>query len=95
MTQEKIRSEKIRTFALSVTTDVKELVKKNLSRTRVYVCNTGSAIVYVLSAQNLKATDGIPVAATTGTYENKTTTGPMWVVAASGTNDVRVEENTD
>ena len=95
MSEENKRSRKMLTYPLSVTTVVKQLVKENPSRTRLFIQNTGSAIVYVLSAQNLKSTDGIPVAATTGTYENKSTTAAMWIVAASGTNDVRVEEDTD
>lgn len=95
MSEENKRSKKTITYAISVTTTVKELVKENLSRRRLLVHNAGSAIVYILSAQNLTAASGIPVAATTGTYENKTTTAPMWIIAASGTNDVRVEEDTD
>jgi len=83
------------TYPLSVGTTVKQLCKENPTRTRLFVYNTGSAIVYILSAQNKTSADGIPVAATTGTYENKTTTAAMWIVAASGTNDVRVEEDTD
>jgi len=95
MSDENKRSKKIITYAISVETTVKQLVKENPTRTRLLVHNTGSAIVYILSAQNLTSADGIPVAASTGTYENKTTTAPMWIVAASGTNSVRVEEDTD
>ncbi len=95
MSEQSKRSTKVITYAISVTTTVKELCKENPSRTRLLVKNTGSAIVYVLSAQSLKSTDGYPVAATTGEYENKSTTAAMWIVAASGTNDVRVEEDTD
>jgi YVTN family beta-propeller protein len=89
------RSKKIITYALSVDTQVIQLAKENPTRKRLYVANLGSNAVYVLSAQNLKYTDGIPVAASTGTYKNKTTTAAMWIVAATGSNDVRVEEDTD
>lgn len=95
MSDENRRSKKLRIFTLSVTTEVKQLVKADPTRRRLYVYNTGSAIVYILSAQNKTSADGIPVAVTTGTYENKTTTAPMWIIAASGTCDVRVEEDTD
>lgn len=95
MSEQKKRSKHINTHALSVTSTVAELCKENPTRTRLFVYNLGAQVVYILSAQNLKSTDGIPVAASTGTYENKSTTAPMWIVAASGTNDVRVEEDTD
>lgn len=95
MSDENGRSKKLRISTLSVGTEVKQLVKADPTRRRLYVYNTGAAVVYILSAQNKTSADGIPVAATTGTYENKTTTGPMWIVGASGTNDVRVEEDTD
>jgi len=95
MSDQNKRSSKILTRPLSVTANVTQLCKANPSRTRLFVANLSGNVVYILSAQNLKYTDGIPVAASTGTYENKSTTAPLWIVASTGTNDVRVEEDTD
>jgi hypothetical protein len=89
-----LRSKKARTFALTVTTAVQKLVGKNSTRTGLLVYNNGTATVYILSAQNLTSADGIPVAAG-ASYENNETTAELWIVAASGSQNVRVEEDTD
>jgi len=87
---EKIRGSYTRTFKLPVTTQAVQLVAKDSKRARLIVYNNGSATVYILSAQNMTTSDGIPVAAGTS-YTNDTTTAELYIVAASGTQDVRVQ----
>lgn len=79
-----------RTFRLKVTTKVQVLCANNPKRTGLLVVNNGTAVVYLLSAQNLTADDGIPIAVD-GSYNNSEGTSAYWIVAASGTQDVRVE----
>jgi len=87
-------AKKALTRPLTVGTSVIELVKENPTRKGLLVYNNGSATVYILSAQNLTTSDGIPVAAG-ASYENDNCTGEYWIVAESGTQNVRVEEDTD
>ena len=91
---EKKRSCKSRTFSLTVTTTSQKFVSKNPTRTGLLVYNNGSVTVYITSAQNLTSSDGIPVAAG-AEYDNDDTTAELWIVAASGSQNVRVEEDTD
>lgn len=91
---ERKRSGKSRTFPLTVTTTPQKLVSKNPTRTGLLVYNNGSVAVYIISAQNLTSSDGIPVAAG-ASYDNDDTTAELWIVAASGSQNVRVEEDTD
>lgn len=88
---EKLRGSKSNTFPVTVTTTACELVKANPKRVGLIVYNNGTATIYVLSAQNLKTTDGIPVLLGEP-YENTISTAPYWAIAASGSQDVRVEE---
>lgn len=88
---EKKSGSKSRTFAVTVTTESTPLVKENPQRTGLIVYNNGTATIYVLSAQNLKTTDGIPVLKGEP-YENTISTAPYWAIADSGSQDVRVEE---
>lgn len=83
-----------RTFAIPVTTKVKQLCAYDEKRTCVFIYNNGDNTVYILSKQNMKYTDGIPVAAS-GTYRNNSTYAELWIVAATGTNDVRVQVDGD
>mgnify|MGYP001133272983 CR=1 FL=1 len=89
-----LRGCRTRTSHITATTKVAQLVSKDPSRICVFLYNNGSVTVYILSAQNLDAADGIPVAAG-GTYKNDTTTAALWIVAASGTADVRVQVDGD
>lgn len=84
-----------RTFRLKVTTKVQQLCAANPKRRFLFVQNLGDAAVYILSAQNLTTSDGIKVAATTGTYTNDDSTNEYWIVADSDTQDVRVEVVSD
>jgi len=83
-----------RTFKLDVTTKVAQLCAEDPKRKAILVYNNGSAAVYILSAQNQTASDGIPVAAGSS-YTNDTTTAELWIVAASGTQNVRVQIDGD
>jgi len=94
MSEEKKLARIPRTFPLTVTTAVMELVQENPTRKGLLVVNLGSNTVYILSAQNLKYTDGIPVT-NGGSYSNDNCYGAYWIVAATGSNDVRVEENCE
>ena len=90
----KQRGSKTNIFALSVTTTAKELAKENPKRTLLLVCNNGTATVDVLSKQTQASGEGIPVLKGE-TYINDTSTAAFWIIAASGTQDIRVEEDGD
>ena len=94
MSEEKKLARLPRTFSLTVTTDVIKLVDENPTRKALLVVNLGANTVYILSAQNLKYTDGIPIT-NGGSYSNDHCYGAYWIVAATGSNDVRVEENCE
>lgn len=79
-----------RTFSLDVTTKVIQLCAANPKRKALLVYNAGSETVYVLSAPNLTASDGIPIAQS-NSYSDDESTCRKWIIAASGTQDVRVE----
>jgi len=83
-----------RTYALSVTSTVQQLCSKDKKRNSIKVFNLSSNTVYVLSAQNMKYTDGYPVTATLP-YENVITKEALWIVAETGTNDVRVQVDSE
>jgi len=89
---EKLRGKTPLIRALSVGTSVIKLVDENPKRTGLLVYNNGSATVYILSAQNQTSSDGIPLA-TGASYENDNCYGAYWIVAASGTQNVRIEED--
>jgi hypothetical protein len=78
-----------RSFKLSISTEVKSLCAKNPKRTSLKVFNTAGNTVYILSAQDQAYTDGYPVTATIP-YEDVLCTDRLWIVASTGTNDVRV-----
>lgn len=75
-----------------MTTIAQELVKENPKRAGLLVVNNGTGTVYILSGQSQKYTDGIPVG-TSEPYDNDTTTAALWIIASSGSQDVRVEED--
>jgi len=87
---EKLRGTYSRTFRLKVTTKVVQLCAKDPKRTGLLVYNKGDVTVCILSAQNLTVDDGMPVT-TKASYSNKESTNAYWIVAESGTQDVRVE----
>jgi len=77
----------------SVSTTPAEVVAANAERQSVLIQNTGSDPVYVGFDNAVTASDGIEVAAG-GTYADDTYTGDVYVIAGSGTNDVRFQEVT-
>ena len=83
-----------RTFHLKVTTKKMKLVTENPTRKGLLVYNNGTDTIYILSSPALEKEDGIPVAKKTS-YSNDDCYGEYWIVAESGTQDVRVEEDTD
>ena len=87
---EKTRGKYSRTYKHVATGTVSQLVTENPKRVAVLVYNNGDQTVYILSAQNLGILDGIPVAAG-NSYENDTSTATLWVIAAGGRQDLRVQ----
>jgi hypothetical protein len=91
---EKTRSKYVRTYHVTATTTPGELCGCDPDRTGLLVYNNGDAIVYILGSKTTEKADGIPVAPGRS-YENTTTYGELWQVADSGSQDLRVEEDTD
>lgn len=83
-----------RTYALSVSTAMKELCAANPKRKSIKVFNLAANTVYICTEQPQLYTQGYPVTATIP-YENKTFTGRLWIVASTGTNDVRVQVDSE
>jgi len=85
------RGSKSRTFPVQATSVASELAPENPKRVGLCAYNNGSITAYVLSAKTLKTTDGIPLKPG-ATYENTISTAPYWIIADSGTQDIRCEE---
>lgn len=83
-----------RTFALSVTTTAQQLCGKDLKRKSLKVFNLASNTVYITTAQPQLYTDGYPVTAALP-YENKECKERLWIIASTGTNDVRVQVDSE
>ena len=90
----KIRSKKAYIRAKAVGTTPILLCHENPNRAGLLVYNNGTATVYILPTETHPIVEGIPVAAG-ASYENDTLTGELYIVAESGTQDVRIEEDTD
>ncbi len=78
------------TRRISVGTEVKKLVGENPKRKALLVYNNGSATVYILGSRNNAVTDGMPVPPGSS-YSDNESTGALYIVAESGTQNVRVE----
>ena len=91
---EQTRSEHVKTYHVTATTESGELCKCNKKRTGLLVYNNGDQIVYILGSQTTQKEDGIPVAPGRS-YENNTSYGALWQIAESGSQNLRVEEDTD
>jgi len=89
---EKAKYPKIR--KVLVTTKTELLVPANVKRKFFMVYNNGTANVELLSGADQKYGDGIPIAPGVS-YENTKSYGAYWIVAASDTQDVRLEEDSD
>jgi hypothetical protein len=83
-----------RITSLKVTDKPIQLLGENPKRKAFLVYNNGSVNIEILDGQTRKYGEGIPVAAG-AQYDNDDCYGAYWIVAASGTQDVRVEEDTD
>ena len=81
--------------AIKVTTKPKMLVDINPRRRRLFIYNNGTAVVELVSSKDSRFGDGIPIAAG-GQYPIKDyCQGAYWVIAESGTQDVRFEEDIE
>lgn len=83
-----------KTYALQVGTKKQKLVAENKKRKYLFIYNNGTDTIYILSSPALNKDNGIPVPVG-GSYNNEHCYGEYWVVAESGTQDIRVEEDTD
>jgi len=77
----------------NVSTSATLLIEGNINRQSTLIQNTGSGPVYVGFDNEVTPSDGIEVAAG-GTYSDETYGGDVYVVAGSGTKDVRFQEVT-
>lgn len=77
------------TRRLIVGTDVMSLVGENPKRKVLLVYNNGTATVYILGAESNSKEEGIPVPAG-GSFDDDASTGALYIVAESGTQDVRI-----
>jgi hypothetical protein len=79
-----------RTYHVSVMPQATQLCSFNPDRKSLLVVNNGDETVYILSAQNLSSSDGIPVYSK-GTYKDKVTQCELWIITDAATaQDVRV-----
>lgn len=83
-----------RTFAITAKTEAQQLCAANPNRRGLLIANNGDGTVYLLSAQNLKYTDGIPILKQTN-YSNDYSTNAYWIITSTGTQDIRVEVVSD
>jgi len=80
--------------AHSVGTTPVQILAENPRRKGFLVYNNGTATVYLLDDPTLPKKEGMPISAG-ASYDNDTTTAAIYLVAESGTQNVRVEEDTD
>jgi hypothetical protein len=81
-------------FPVTIGTDAGEIVKENPKRTCLIVYNNSASTIYLLSAQNQKTTDGLPILKGE-TYTNTYSKAAFWAISASTGLDIRVEEDSD
>jgi hypothetical protein len=91
---EQKRSCKTRIFALAVSVTPQKVCGKDPSRTGIKIVVSDGGTAYITHAQNEPATHGIPVTSALP-YNNVTTYDALWILTASSTADVRVQEDTD
>jgi len=78
-----------RTYKLSVGTTAVQLCSSDPNRKALLVVNNGSGTVYILSAQNLSTSEGMPIYSKES-YEDETSQCELWIIADSDDQDVRV-----
>jgi len=81
-------------FSIQVSTTAVRLLTANPKRRGFLVYNNGSATIYLLNKQTQTSSDGIPIPAG-ASYNNDTCFGEYWVLAESGIQDIRVEEDAE
>jgi len=83
-----------RTFKVTANAEGEKLCTENPKRAGIFAYNNGTDTVYVVHAQSVPYTEGWPVLKGE-TYTNYTTSAALWVKTASGTQDVRGQEDGD
>ena len=81
--------------AIKVTTKPKMLVDMNPHRKALLIYNNGTAPVELLSSKDSRYGDGIPIKADRSYSNPDYCQGAYWIIAESGTQDVRFEEDID
>jgi len=72
----------------------KQLFDNNPRRKSFLIYNNGTAAIELLSSKDQKYGDGIPITAGMP-YDNDTATGAFWIIAESGTQNARIEEDVE
>ena len=70
------------------------ILRDDPKRKSFLIYNNGTATIELLSSPQQKYGDGIPIGAGTP-YDNETATGSFWLIAESGNQDVRMEEDVE
>ena len=79
-----------RIYNLQVGTSAKQLCGADPNRKALVVVNDGTDTVYILSAQPQTKNDGLPIYKQGSPYEDTFSHDNLWIIAESGTQDVRV-----
>lgn len=90
MSEEKPKVTTSRTFAVEAETTAKQLVSANPKRVGLLVTVADTGTAYIISARNMKHTDGIKITSSLP-YSNDVSTNEYWIITESNTADVRVE----
>lgn len=86
------KGDKTNTYAVKAEVSPKLLCSANPKRTCVAAYNNGSVTAYVTSAQSKPYTEGRPIIAGAD-YVNDTTTAELWILTATSSSDIRVQED--
>ena len=89
----KIVKPKIGAFKVGATKPL-QILRDNPDRKSFLIYNNGSAAIELLSSPQQKYGDGIPIKGDRS-YDNETATGSFWLIAESGEQDVRMEEDAE
>lgn len=80
-----------RAEAVAPTTTSTTVAAANTSRISLTIVNNGSQVVYI-GPRGVTTSNGIPVAANGGAYEDVTSLDAWFAVTAAGTGDLRILE---
>lgn len=81
--------------AIKVTTKPKMIVDVNPHRKALLIYNNGTATVELLSSKDGRYGDGIPIDPQVPYSNEDYCQGAYWIIAESGTQDVRFEEDIE